>query len=360
MKNAGRFFSKIIPLIPVAFIGVVFFLLRKRLAGVFVPVFVAVVMAYMLDPLVDLVQKHMKLKGNKTRIKAVGIVFASSLIVLVVFVSFIVPVIISNTVDIMENTDDFLPKITVYIKNNISDEHGEIKQKILEITNSAAEGISSKIDSISDSASSFSLYSKVSGTLVGVITSIVFTYYFLRDKTMILNGIFGLFPYKWRKYVAETFNELGMISAKFIQGQLFVALIVGTLEMCGLFLLKMPYSVFFGIIGGVSNMIPYFGPFIGAVLPVVTALTISPSKALWVVALFLIVQQMDNHFISPRIIEGNLGIHPVTVIIILFIGQEFFGIWGIVGAVPVYAAGKCLLVRMGKLIYAKNIKCIEM
>ena len=360
MKNAGRFFSKIIPLIPVFIVGVVLFLLRKRLAGVFVPVFSAVVIAYMLDPLVSFVQKQMNLKGNKTRVKAVGVVFASTLIVIAAFVAFVVPVVISNVVDIMENTDNFLPKITLYIQNNISGEHDEIKQKMLEITNSAAEGISAKMDSISDSVASFSLYSKISETLVGIITSIVLTYYFLRDKTMILNGIFGIFPYRWRQYVAETFNELGMISAKFIQGQLFVALIVGMLEMFGLFLLKMPYSVFFGIIGGLSNMIPYFGPFIGAVLPVITALIISPSKALWVIALFLIVQQVDNHFISPKIIEGNLGIHPATVIIILFIGQEFFGLWGIVGAVPVYAAVKCIFIRMGKLLYTKNIRRIEM
>ena len=185
---------------------------------------------------------------------------------------------------------------------------------------------------------------------MGIITAIVLTYYFMRDKTHILNGVFGLFPYRWRDFVTETADELGMISAKFVQGQIFVSLIIGSLETVGLLLLGMPYSAFFGIIGGFSNLIPYFGPFIGAVLPVITALGISPVKALWVLALFLIVQQIDNHFISPKIIEGNLGIHPMVVIIVIFAGQELFGVWGLIVAVPVYATVKCILSKFIKIL----------
>lgn len=180
------------------------------------------------------------------------------------------------------------------------------------------------------------------------MSAFVLTYYFLRDKTTILNGIFGLFPYRWRPALTAGADELGMISAKFIQGQFLVALIIGIIEMLGLLLIGVPYAVLLGVIGGISNMIPYFGPFFGALPPIFTALLISPAKALWVLALFLAVQQFDNNFLSPKIIEGNLGIHPITIILIVFIGEEFFGFWGILAAVPVYAMVKCIFVRIFK------------
>ena len=359
MKNTGSFWVKLIPLIPVLVIGLVLFFLRKRLAGVFVPVAVAILLAYMLEPLVDFVQKHLNFVRNKTRLRAVQIVFVSSVLVLAVIIIFVVPTVVSNVVDIIEQSGEIIPKITSFIDNSISDEHAEIKRKLLSIADSAADKISAKLDGVYNVASTFSLFGKISGIIVGAVTAFVLTYYFLRDKKIILNGFFGMFPYGWRQFISETANELGMISAKFIQGQVFVAMIVGGLEILGLFALRVPYCVFLGIIGGISNMIPYFGPFFGAVLPVLTALMISPEKALWVLALFLLVQQIDNHFISPKIIEGNLGIHPITVIIVIFIGQEFFGLWGIVAAVPIYATIKCIFTRSLKLLVSRQYRGIE-
>lgn len=359
MKNVGGFCSKIIRFLPAVLLAIGIFLFRKKLSGVFFTVFAAVLMAYMLDPLVDFLQKHLDFAKNKARNRAVMVVFVSSLVVIGLTVAFVAPIVVSNVTDIVENTDQIIPKITSYVENHISDEHIGMKTKVLEITNSAMEKISLKADELSESATSFSLLGKISGVLVGFITAIVLAYYFLRDKKIILNGILGIFPYEWREQITDFFDELAMISSKFIQGQVFVAIIVGSLEMLGLFLLGIPYSVFYGIIGGLSNMIPYFGPFIGAVLPVITALLISPVRALWVLALFLVVQQIDNHFISPKIIEGNLGIHPATVIIVIFIGQELFGIWGLITAIPVYAVIKCTVIRIFKLVYLKNTQRIE-
>lgn len=360
MKSTGSFWSKLIPLIPIFVLCLVLFFLSKRLAGVFIPIALAVLLAYMLDPLVDFVQKHLVFIRNKTRLRAVQIVFISAVIVLGVVIVFVVPTVVSNVADIIEKSGEIVPKINLFINNYISDEHMELKRKLLSFTESAADKIAAKLDGVYNIASTFSLFGKISEIIVGGVTTVVLTYYFLRDKKLILNGFFGIFPYNWRQQVSEIANELGMISAKFIQGQVFVAFIVGTLEMLGLFALKVPYCVFLGIIGGVSNMIPYFGPFLGAVLPVLTALMISPERALWVLVLFLLVQQIDNHFISPKIIEGNLGIHPVTVIIVIFVGQEFFGLWGIVAAVPIYATIKCLLVRSVKLLILGQGRSIEM
>ena len=360
MKRRDHLLQKLIPIFPIIILGLLFFVFRKRLVGVFMPLIIAVLLAYMLDPAVNFVQKRIKFSRGKKRAIAVAIVFFTFVILFLSSVSFLLPTIASNIADIMESINDIQPRLTSYVQNVFSDEHPELMQKVLNIIDSFAERIKFKVSSFSESATSLSAYGRVSDVLVGIITSFVLTYYFLRDKTSILNGILGLFPYSWRNYITETANELGMISAKFIQGQFLVALIVGIIEMVGLILLRIPYGIFFGVIGGLSNMIPYFGPFFGAILPTFTALMISPSKAVWVVILFVCVQQLDNHFISPKIIQGNLGIHPITVIVLVFIGQEFFGLWGIVTIIPIYAMIKCLGMRIIKFVYPPTIQTVSL
>lgn len=348
MKRTGSLLCKcIIGALAVLFV-LALFLLRKRLSVIFIPLILSVLLAYMLDPAVLFVQKRMRFLHCKKRSRAVAVVFFSFLVIFICCIIFLAPAIISNIADIMENIDEIPSKLYSYIYSVISDEHAELREKAIEAVDKFAGRIKTAMTGISESAASLSAFSKIGEIAVCIITSLVFTFYLLKDKTSIMNAFLGLFPYKHRTYITETACELGSISSKFIQGQILVAIIIAVIEAAGLALLRVPYAMFFGLIGGIANMIPYFGPFFGAVLPIFAALMISPGKALWVLVLFVAVQQLDNHFISPKIIEGSLGIHPITVIILIFIGQEFFGLWGIVTIIPAYAMLRCLIVRILK------------
>ncbi len=128
------------------------------------------------------------------------------------------------------------------------------------------------------------------------------------------------------------------------------ALIVSTMEVIGLFIIKVKYPIILGIVGGIANIIPYFGPIIGAVPAVAVALIQSPVKALWTIIVFTIVQQIDNAFISPKIIEGRLGLHPVTTILAVLAGGEFLGITGMLVAVPIVAILKVIAKRLVEAI----------
>lgn len=348
MKRFSSLLYRLVPLLPALAVGILILVLRKRLSAILVPLFAAILLAYMLNPAVDFVQKRIKFMQKKSRGKAVALVFLVFLLCAVSVAAFLLPAIASNLADIIENAQEIRTRLLAYAESLISEEHAGLRGKATELINSFADRIDEKIASLGDASGSISSYGKLSDLLVGIVSSFVLTYYFLRDKTAILNGFYGLFPYKWRPSLSAAADELGMISAKFIQGQILVALIIGIIEMFGLLLIGIPYAVLLGAIGGISNMIPYFGPFFGALPPIFTALMISPAKAVWVLVLFFAVQQLDNNYLSPKIIEGNLGIHPITVILVVFIGQEFFGLWGIIASVPVYAMIKCVLVRIFK------------
>lgn len=349
IKKSGvwKFILELLPMVLLLLVLLIFY---KKLTGVLIPLIFGGIIAYMAEPSVKFIYEKLSKRFKINRNVCVIAVFLFFLLLLIAFVSFVIPVVVSNITEIIENIDGIQNKITNYVKNLVSDNHPELKARISNIILEMSNRITEKGDALISRAASFSTYSKISQVLVGLVTTFVFAYYILRDKTLFKNWFLGIFPYRCRSFAAEIIQDIGSISAKFIKGQFAVALLVGIIEAVGLMLLGIPYSIFFGIIGGLSNMIPYFGPFIGGVLPVIAAFMISPFKALCVLVLFLGVQQIDNHFISPKVIEGNLGIHPVTVIAAILIGQELFGIIGILTAVPLYAILKCIFLKIASKI----------
>jgi len=209
-----------------------------------------------------------------------------------------------------------------------------IKEKIMVSFSGFATGFLKKVGSAS---------MELVTLLVDGVTTLVLTFYFLRDSKIIKKTLLELFPFDCRKSVESTVLGLGKIFTDFLKGQLFVSILLGILQTSGLFLLKIPYAPLLGFLAGLLNIIPYFGPFIGAVPAVIAAFFISPWRALMVALLFIVLQQIDNIILTPKIVEGQLEIHPVTTIIAVFLGGEFLGFFGILFGVPIYAAIRFIL-----------------
>jgi len=182
------------------------------------------------------------------------------------------------------------------------------------------------------------------------LMAMIIAYYLMKDADFFREGFLSLFPRKWRNGIITTAREINAVVSNFIKGQLLTALIVGCLEAIGLLIIKVRYPVVLGFVGGIANIIPYFGPFIGAIPAVAVALLQSPAKVIWTIVVFTLIQQIDNNFISPKIIEGRLGLHPVTTILVVLVGGEFFGIFGMLVSVPAAAILKIILKRTIKAI----------
>ena len=216
MKRFSSLLYRLVPLLPALAVGILILVLRKRLSAILVPLFAAILLAYMLNPAVDFVQKRIKFMQKKSRGKAVALVFLVFLLCAVSAAAFLLPAIASNLADIIENAQEIRTRLLAYAGNLISEEHAGLRGKATELINSFADRIDEKIASLGNASGSISSYGKLSDFFVGIVSSFVLTYYFLRDKTAILNGFYGLFPYKWRPSLSAAADELGMISAKFI------------------------------------------------------------------------------------------------------------------------------------------------
>jgi len=122
---------------------------------------------------------------------------------------------------------------------------------------------------------------------------------------------------------------------RWLQGQLLLALTVGLMVFVGLSLLGIKYALVLGIIAMIMELVPIVGPVIAAIPAVILALLQAPVMGIWVVLFYAVVQQFENHILTPLIMGRATGLNPVTVIIALLIGAKLAGILGIVLAVPV-------------------------
>ena len=183
----------------------------------------------------------------------------------------------------------------------------------------------------------------VFSTLFSLMAAVVLSYYLIRDAASIRAGIGRLVRAPERQHTMAILSRIDKVVAGFVRGQLTVALIVGVLIATALWLLGVRFAALLGIVAGVSNVIPYFGPVIGAIPALAVTVTVSPALALKVLAVFVIVQQIDGQLLSPRILGKSVGLHPVVVIFALLAGYQLFGVLGMIAAVPVAAIMRILL-----------------
>lgn len=168
--------------------------------------------------------------------------------------------------------------------------------------------------------------------------------YILIDLNRFKASAIELTPAKHREEVAFIGSEVGTALGSFVRGQLLVALIVGIASSVGMWLIDLPFWLLIGILAGVLNLIPFVGPLVGGALAVMVALLSgNPIQALWAVAIFVAIQQVDNHVITPVIQRTRVHLSPLVIVLALVVGGSLAGLLGVLVAVPATAAIRILV-----------------
>lgn len=190
--------------------------------------------------------------------------------------------------------------------------------------------------------------SSVAGQLLHVIITVVLglilSIYLLLDLPKIQERTTHLIPVAQRAETLGVLEKIGAALGGFFRGQLFVATFVAVASALVLtWPVRLPFAILVGLVAGILNLVPLIGPFI-AMVPAVALglLSDTPSKALGAVVALLIVQQIDNHLISPNVMGRTVRLHPVTVMLALLVGGTLAGILGMLVVIPIVAAGKIL------------------
>lgn len=196
-------------------------------------------------------------------------------------------------------------------------------------------------------------YQGVAGIIVGILNFImlpVFTFYFLLDYKRINHGFYDLLPPQWRIVVKDWLGEIDGVLGSFIRGQFTIACILALIYSVGLSILQVPMGAVIGIIAGMANMVPYMSIVIGLIPALLFALIENADvmQLLWVMILFVGGQMFEGLYLSPRIMSGEVGLHPVAVIVAIIVGGTLFGLAGVILAVPVTAVLKVIFIRLHK------------
>ncbi len=184
---------------------------------------------------------------------------------------------------------------------------------------------------------SLSILPSVVPVAIALVLIPFMTFFLLKDGRRIKKSFIALLPNRYFEMAIGLLHKIDRQVGNYIRGQLLVSLCIGTLAATALAILRVPYFLFIGVVAGLANMIPYFGPIVGGIPAVILNVIAKGrlSAALPVIAAFLLIRLIDDTLLSPNILGHSLSIHPLLVILVIFIGGEMFGVMGLLLCIPV-------------------------
>ncbi len=312
----------------------------SQLITILVPFIWAFAIAYLANPLLENIEKKSKFNRNIS----ILLVYVIIIGVIVLFVTIAVPSLVQSINDIIADVPEYVKAMEAWSNQQIEflEKNGGMQYlQSLEISNfdDLIKNATSMFNNVLTGLLSFlvGLGSGLMKFIIGLIISI----YMLKEKEIFLKGIkkinYAILPKRYADIAVELVRETHNVFSKYIVGKFIDSLIIGIICFVGLSMIGAPYTLLMSIIVGITNMIPYFGPFIGAVPAVLFTLFVSPVKALFVAIFILALQQVDGYIIGPKILGDSVGMSPFWIILAILVGGGLFGVLGMLIGVPVLA-----------------------
>lgn len=183
-------------------------------------------------------------------------------------------------------------------------------------------------------------------TVIELIVVPFITFYMMKKGRTFSNKFAELFPERYHAHIKNLFKEIHFVLKAYIHGQLLLSVLMAFLVFIGMWIMDIPYPLVIGLLAGVVEMVPIIGPIIGAVPPILLGLLQGSSVMIQVIIFYVVVQQLDSHFIMPKLMGSIIEVHPVAIIAGVLIGGSLKGILGMMIAVPAVAVLQILLRHM--------------
>lgn len=300
-----------------------------------------IVIAYILDPMVTFFQKYL-LKGKRRwRWLAILLAYIAGMLILALLGWLVIPQVISSVVTLFTSIPVYMAGVQstlVFIQEEFDVQlpHAlEALNNYQELLNQAYEVIRSWAPQIMASMGG------VASNFVAIFTAVAASVYMLADKDHLLHQLrtvtHACLPRRLAENVLRICHFANENFNGFFVGKIIDSGIIGVMVFISMSILRLDYAVLISVIVGITNIIPVFGPFIGAVPGVLILLFVDPIQALIFMLLILIVQQVDGNFIGPKILGHSIGISALWVLFSIVLGGDLLGVVGMVIGVPVFA-----------------------
>lgn len=318
---------------------------KDFLSIVGLPIVLAGVFYYLLNPLVDNLEKYFKINRTLT----ISFVFLILIGLIVWGIWNLIPVI-------NQQIQSMVSSIPSYIDHMNKDINGALKQPLFsQFSDQVEQWTKMAGDELSVKSSSYIKTTVNSlGDVVGTVTTVVIAlitmpfilFYLLRDGKKLPYYIAKFVPDRGKKSFLIVLTEINNQISNYVRGQLTVAFFVGVMFWLGYLTIGLKYALTIGIIAGLLNMIPYLGSFLAMVPAILVGAFISPWMLVKVLIVFVIEQTIEGRLISPLVLGSNLKIHPVTIIVVLLASGKMFGVMGVIFGIPGYAVLKVLITHL--------------
>ncbi|MCG7340675.1 AI-2E family transporter [Staphylococcus auricularis] len=305
------------------------------------PIIVSLILYYLLNPIVNLMERY-----NIPRLWGIIILFVMIVGLITLAVTLLIPVIseqfrslANNFPRYIDKINDFIDKISRYsvVSNfytQIQDNLESLAQKIPSAVSNMSDGFGSKIKDFAETLVNI-------GVVIATTPFVLF--FMLKDGHKFKDFSTRLLPPKFRKDYHDLLAKMSLQVGSYIQGQMIVSLCIGILLCIGYTIIGLDYSIILACIAAVTSVVPYIGPTIAISPAIIIALITSPFMLLKLIFVWTAVQFIEGHFISPNIMGKTLKIHPLTIIFILLCAGNLLGIVGVILGIPGYAILKVLV-----------------
>lgn len=315
----------------------------------FAPILIAGFLYYLLNPLVNLLMNF----GMK-RLLAIALIFILLIgIIILIFMS-IIPNLVEQLVSLAKNIPGFIDNMQTWLQETADKathfplfKELDVDKYINNLDVSAGDLLQQFLGGLTNGLGSF--IGKITTVVLLLITVPFILFYMLKDGDKLVPNIERVFPERQRGNINDLLKQLNKTLSDYISGQAIECLFVGTFTFLGYLLIGVEYAFLFGVIAGLTNLIPYLGPYLGLAPALIYTFFDSPTRALLCILVVLVVQQVDGNVIYPNVIGKSLNIHPLTIILILLVAGNLAGILGVFLGVPVYAILRTIVIFIIKI-----------
>ena len=320
-------------------LGYVFLFIAGQVRVIWLPIAFAAGLVFLLEPMVRIFQRM-----RTPRILAVFLAFAVLVGLIVAVIALVLPTIRVQADELGEQLPDLYlsgidwareagARLGVDVDELLS------QQAIEDWLNDPANQDTVQNLLLGFGAGAGQLIRGVTEAIAVLVLAPVLAIYILIDLERFKVNSLGITPPRHREETAYVAGQVSTAMGSFVRGQLLVSFIVGVASSFGMWLIDLPFWLIIGILAGFLNLIPFLGPVVGGALAVLVALLNGdPGQAIWAVLIFVGIQQVDNHVITPLVQRARVNLSPLVIVLALIIGGSVAGLLGVLVAVPMTAA----------------------
>ncbi|MBQ1476881.1 MAG: AI-2E family transporter [Erysipelotrichaceae bacterium] len=315
----------------------------KEFFRVIMPFLWGALISLLMMPLSNRIEKWIgdRLSPKKKRAVSAIVSVLFLLVCVIVVIVIIVPQLVTSFAVLSKNVNDFLSNSQGF--SELLEKQFHLSKEMIEMINSYSRELLSAIMSTVNSTvpKIVSIFSNTVTAIVNFFIGFIVAIYILLDRENLIGGFRRFFlvilPDKQyasaKRVVHMTMEKLG----KFFSGKLIDSLIIGLICFLAMLVLRLDYPVLISVVIGVTNIIPFFGPFIGALPSSLILLINDPWDAVIFLIMILVLQQLDGNIIGPRILGDSVGLSSIWIMFAIIVGGNYFGFYGMLFGVPVFA-----------------------